>query len=52
MASPKAPDPPPLPPIPPEVREEDLTARRRLRGATLISGGASKPTLGSTLIGG
>lgn len=51
MGAPDMPDPPKLPPVPPEVREEDLTARRRLRGATLISG-TSRPTLGSTLIGG
>lgn len=52
MGSPNPPKPPPLPPIPPEVREEDLTARRRLRGATLISGAGKPATLGSTLIGG
>lgn len=52
-----SPSPPPIPPPPArtEVREEDLTSRRRLRGSTLISpqtGGGKQSTVGSTLVGG
>jgi hypothetical protein len=52
MSSPSSPTPPP---VPPEVREEDLTARRRLRGATLLSGSGlvgAQPTVGSSPIRG
>jgi hypothetical protein len=50
----KSPRPPPLPPVPEEVREEDYSTRRRLRGATLLSGSGSQgtqATVGSTFIG-
>lgn len=55
--------PPPLPAAPPtedqadtEVKAEELTSRRRLRGSTLVSAGqgggnTQQATVGSTLIG-
>ena len=52
MSSPDVPNRPAAPLLPEEeVRNLDSLRRKRLRGATLLTG-KSRPTMGATLIGG